>query len=72
MSQFEGIDLWLRFESINALSYYLLTKYENDIYNIAPKNISSPVLEAETVYGVSVAPADDSVYLDGKIKTGSQ
>lgn len=72
VSQFEGIDLWLRFESINALSYYLLTKYENNIYNIAPKNISSPVLEAETVYGVSVAPTDDSVYLNGKIKIGSQ
>lgn len=70
VSQFEGIDLWLRFESINALSYYLLTKYENDIYNIAPKNISS-VLEAETVYGVTVASDDDTVYLNGKIKTGS-
>ena len=37
--QFKGIDLWLRFESINALSYYLITKYEDNIFAIGPKDI---------------------------------
>ena len=37
--QFRGIDLWLRFDSINALSYYLITKYENNIFDIGPKDI---------------------------------
>lgn len=50
--QFRGIDLWLRFESINALSYYLITKYENDIYSIGPKVIHSP-LETDSRYEIS-------------------
>lgn len=37
--QFRNIDLWLRFDSINALSYYLLTKYEKNIFEIGPKVI---------------------------------
>lgn len=37
--QFRNIDLWVRFDSINALSYYLITKYENNIFNIGPKVI---------------------------------
>lgn len=37
--QFRDIDLWVRFDSINALSYYLITKYENNIFSIGPKNI---------------------------------
>ena len=32
--QFRGIDLWLRFDSINALSYYILTKYEENVFSI--------------------------------------
>lgn len=38
--QFRGIDLWAQFDSINALSYYLITKYEDNIFNIGPKDIS--------------------------------
>lgn len=39
--QFRGLDLWLRFDSMNALAYYIITKYENDIYSIGPKVIHS-------------------------------
>lgn len=39
--QFRHIDLWVRFDSINALSYYIITKYENNIFNISPKNIEN-------------------------------
>lgn len=37
--QFRNLDLWLRFDSINALSYYIMTKYENNIFDIGPKEI---------------------------------
>ena len=29
--QFKNIDMWLRFDSINALAYFLITKYEDDV-----------------------------------------
>ncbi len=41
--QFKGIDLWVRFDSINALAYYILTKYEDDIFDIGPKAIESEI-----------------------------
>jgi hypothetical protein len=31
--------MWLRFDSINALSYFLITKYEEDIKKITPVTI---------------------------------
>ncbi len=37
--QFRHIDMWERFDSINALAYYLITKYEENIYSIGPKNV---------------------------------
>lgn len=39
VSQFKGIDMWLRFESINAMVYYLITKYNEDICDITPVEI---------------------------------
>jgi hypothetical protein len=36
VSQFKGIDMWLRFQSINELIYFLITKYEDDIISIHP------------------------------------
>lgn len=38
--QFRNMDLWIRFDSINALSYYLITKYEDNIFDIGPKEIN--------------------------------
>lgn len=37
--QFRNMEMWLRFDSINALSYYLITKYESNIFDIGPKDI---------------------------------
>lgn len=37
--QFRDIDLWVQFDSINALSYYIITKYEENIFSIGPKEI---------------------------------
>ena len=39
VTQFEGIDMWLKFEGINALTYFLLTKYNEDIQSIVPTTI---------------------------------
>ena len=41
-SHFKGLDMWIRFSSINALNYFLLTKYEQDILRIAPAFRSHP------------------------------
>lgn len=43
--QFKGIDMWLRFESINAMIYFLLTKYENDILKIVPSTLDAQEYE---------------------------
>lgn len=42
-SQFKGLDMWLRFESINEMVYFLITKYENDIVKIAPVTLDAGV-----------------------------
>lgn len=34
ITQFKNIDMWLRFNSINEQIYFILTKYENDIFKI--------------------------------------
>ena len=34
LTQFQGIDMWLRFESVNEMVYFLITKYEQDIQEI--------------------------------------
>lgn len=38
-SQFKNIDMWIRFQSINELIYFLLTKYEDNIISIRPVEI---------------------------------
>lgn len=44
-SLFKGIDMWQRFGSINEMIYFILTKYENDIYEIG----SAEVINGKTV-----------------------
>ena len=36
LSQFKNLDLWINFDGINELIYFLITKYENDIVEIIP------------------------------------
>ena len=57
--QFRGIDLWVQFDSINALSYYLITKYEENIFEIGPKNIAGGFVkkaEPTEVIGYKIDP----------------
>lgn len=42
VSQFKGLDLWLKFESLNEMIYFLITKYENDIVSIDAATITTP------------------------------
>lgn len=39
VSQFKGIDMWLRFENLNEMIYFLITKYEDNIMSIKPTEI---------------------------------
>lgn len=45
--QFRNMEMWLRFDSINALSYYLITKYESNIFDIGPKDIKGGLDETK-------------------------
>lgn len=38
-SQFKGIDMWNKFNSINELIYFIITKYEDNILSIAAATI---------------------------------
>ena len=41
VSQFKGIDMWIRFDSINEMIYFLITKYEDNIISINPATIKA-------------------------------
>lgn len=43
VSQFKGIDMWLKFEHLNELVYYLLTKYEDNIISINAATINANI-----------------------------
>lgn len=56
--QFRHMDLWVRFDSINALSYYLITKYEDNIFDIGPKDIQGGLSDRPPIssyYDVTIA-----------------
>lgn len=53
-SQFKGLDMWLRFSSINAMTYFILTKYEQDILSIVPSFRAEPPKKLVTRYTVKV------------------
>ena len=40
VEQFKGLDLWLKFDNLNELIYFILTKYSNNINYIEPTVIS--------------------------------
>lgn len=41
VSQFKGLDMWLRFSSINEMIYFLITKYNEDIISIDPSTVNA-------------------------------
>lgn len=42
VSQFKGLDMWIKFDGINELIYFLLTKYEQDIISIKTSRMEQP------------------------------
>lgn len=49
VSQFKALDMWLQFDSINAMNYFLLTKYEENINGIIPSEVKKPQPKANGV-----------------------
>lgn len=47
VNQFKGLDMWIRFEGINEMIYFMLTKYENDILSIVPSFRKTPAGDTE-------------------------
>lgn len=45
VTQFKGLDMWLRFSGINAMTYFILTKYEQDILSIIPSFREHPPID---------------------------
>lgn len=41
VEQFKGIDMWIHFQGINELIYFILTKYEDNVYKIVPTDITN-------------------------------
>ena len=39
VSQFKGIDMWIRFQSINEMIYFMITKYKDNIVDIKAATI---------------------------------
>lgn len=50
VNQFRGLDMWNKFESINEMIYFILTKYEQNIISIETSYREHP--EQDTVYTV--------------------
>ncbi len=66
--QFRNMEMWLRFDSINALSYYLITKYEDNIFDIGPKDIEGGLddtkrpFESDNVILIANLDTSDETY----------
>lgn len=65
--QFKGLDMWLRFDSINELIYFLITKYENDIISIDPATIDGTATLESGTTKVSKNEDGESKKLEGKL-----
>lgn len=49
VNQFKGLDMWIKFDGINELIYFLLTKYEQDIIEITTSHMTQPNEEDSAV-----------------------
>lgn len=61
--QFKNIDMWLRFDSINALAYFLITKYNEDIKKIVPVTIDPTTMlqNGEDITPLLTKDGDDPI-----------
>lgn len=73
-SEFKGLDMWIRFESINEMIYFIITKYENDILSIKAAYRAKPsdtVKWVKKIYEVNeenvTAEPQGHLYTKGKL-----
>lgn len=48
MEEFKHIDMWLTFDSLNEMTYYILTKFQDNIRKIIPKSLIGTVQAYKT------------------------
>ena len=66
--QFKGFEMWNKFESINALIYFIITKYEQDILSIIPvTNVADSPNNFEEDYAQYQADHLEDEKLKGKL-----
>jgi hypothetical protein len=68
VSQFKGIDMWLRFKSMNEMIYFLLTKYEDDIQEINPLTIKPFIASGKVDKDTTIEEINEDS--DSKAKEG--
>lgn len=47
LEQFKGMDMWIKFDGMNELTYFLLTKYQDNIHYIGTKTIDKTIYKTE-------------------------
>ena len=74
VSQFKGLDMWLRFNSLNEMIYFLITKYNEDIISIDPATIShvDPPYTGWTVDGKDDRTYKSSSHAEVAVNTDSE
>ena len=72
INQFKGLDMWIKFDGINEMIYFLLTKYERDIMEIKTSHMTQPAEDTTAVVNdgttiMAERDEDDEKQNDGKL-----
>lgn len=72
VNQFKGLDMWIKFDGINEMIYFLLTKYERDIMEIKTSHMTQPAEDTIAVVNdgttiMAERDEDDEKQNDGKL-----
>ena len=67
VTQFIGLDMWIRFHSINEMIYFMITKYAQDIESIIPSTIYST--DVNSTRNASGETQSHQIAVDSEITT---
>ena len=67
VTQFVGLDMWIRFHSINEMIYFIITKYAQDIESIIPSTIYST--DVNSSKSISGETQSHQIAVDSEITT---
>lgn len=67
VTQFVGLDMWIRFHSINEMIYFMITKYAQDIESIIPSTIYST--DVNSAKNTSGETQSHQIAVDSEITT---